>query len=66
MLQSSRTDIDCNIHKSINNSLLSLKNINDLEKAKPWIVDSLKRIEKAVINNEPTGYYANVRTIDEE
>ena len=45
---------------------LSLRNINDLEKAKPWIIDSWKRIDKAIKNNEPTGYYANVQTVDDE
>ena len=45
---------------------LSISNLKELEKALPWIKESYERINNAITNNEPTGWYAKVEADDEE
>lgn len=39
--------------------------MGEFEKGKGWISESLGRINEAVKNNEPTGWYAKVEGIGE-
>ena len=45
---------------------LSIGNLKELEEASPWIRESYERINNAIKNNEPTGWYAKVEGVDEE
>jgi len=45
---------------------LSITNLKELEEASPWIRESYERINNAIKNNEPTGWYAKVEEVDEE
>jgi len=45
---------------------LSISSEEELTKALPWIEKSYKRINKAIKNNEPTGWYAKADEVDSE
>lgn len=45
---------------------LSVSSQEELEAALPWIKESLERINSAVRNNEPTGWYAKVEETRDE
>jgi len=45
---------------------LSISTLIELEEALPWIKESYERINNAIKNNEPTGWYAKVEEADEE
>ena len=45
---------------------LSIANLKELKEALPWMKESYERINTAIKNNEPTGWYAKVEQVDEE
>lgn len=45
---------------------LSISSMKELDEALPWLKESYKRINNAIKNNEPTGWYAKVEGVDEE
>jgi len=46
--------------------VLSISTLKELEEALLWIKESYERINNAIKNNEPTGWYAKVEEADEE